>query len=158
MKSKFLSTVKILPLFCLVIIGCNSDTVYKEFNDHFEENRWKKTDRFIYNFTIEQSGNYDLLIDFSHVYGVPFPDIPIQLDMTGPDQKTETQSVRIQLTDPDGQPVADCSGDYCDLQQEIFSGRHLQAGKYQIILSNQFDFEYLPNVLGIGIQVNKFVQ
>ena len=72
--------------------------------------------------------------------------------MSSPDGIVFSENLNIELRKDDGE-VSDCSGDYCDMQQEIFSKRELKAGSYKVLLSNEFDHEYLPNVLGIGIQI-----
>jgi len=145
--------VKIFPiLFLFLLVSCDKKSVYSQFDDDFTENRWEKTDVRNYEFTITETGNYDLVLDFSHVYGFPFAQVPIKIEMSGPDGILFSENLNIELRKDDSE-VSDCSGDYCDMQQEIFTKRVLKAGSYKVLLSNEFDHEYLPNVLGIGIQI-----
>ncbi len=147
------------PLFFLLLavlmISCNGNTVYKEFNRDFSENRWMKSDSRDYMFEIEKSGKYDILVDFSHVYDTPLKSAPIRVQLSSGNKMMFDESVAITIRDEDGKQVGDCTGDVCDIRQTIIPSRTLPAGQYRVKLMNEFDFEYLPNFLGIGIRVAK---
>src|SRR5690606_28896740 len=105
-----------------------------------------------FEFEIEQAGMYDVFIDFSHVYnGIPFAALPMQLSFSG------AQSNQIDIDLPiieDGEQAGDCAGDYCDLQAKAGSVQ-LQAGQYKVALSQDFDHEFLPNVIRAGVTIKK---
>jgi gliding motility-associated lipoprotein GldH len=140
--------------FAILFISCNDNNVYKKFDKDFTDNRWVKTDVRNYDFTIGKGGNYDLAIDFSHVYGSPFASIPIKIAIEYPDNNTDVNTIALLLADEQGNPISDCSGDFCDLEQAVFSGKKLNAGHYKVSLTNEFPNEFLPNVLGLGIKVS----
>ncbi len=147
-------TIPTCALFlALLLWSCDGNVTYKKFVDDFPENRWEKSDVKTYDFKIEQAGNYDLLIDFSHVYGMQFAQLPINVTLTNPDKTATTEKFALELRDKDGKDLGDCSGDYCDLRQAVFENRKLEAGNYIVTLANGFDFEYFPNVIGLGIRV-----
>ena len=142
-----------LIVFC-VLASCNKNTIYKDFDNGFEDNRWLKADVKTYDFTVtDASKSYDLLLDFSHVAGYQFESVPVKLNIIHPDKSITTENVALTITDDQGNDSGDCSGDYCDLQQPVFQNKKLQIGNYRVVLSNEFG-TYLPNVLGIGIRVN----
>ena len=147
--------IKLFVLFFLILFSsCNGNAVFKQLDTDFEENRWQRTDVKSYDFAIEKDGNYDLEIDFSYVAGVQFAEIPIYFQFVNPQGQIETKDVIIQTKDASGGDVGDCSGDYCDMDYSVFKAKSLKAGKYTVKLTNAFNNAYLPNVLGIGIQVN----
>ena len=49
----------------------------------------------------------------------------------------------------------DCSGDICDVFQTIKTFQNLEKGKYKVAVKSKFAGPYLPNVLGVGIVVEK---
>lgn len=146
--------IKLLMLlvFC-VLASCDKNTVYKDFDRGFEDNRWLKADIKTYDFTItDASQSYDLILDFSHIAGYQFATIPVKLNIVNPDKSVTTENVDVVISDGPGNELGDCSGDICDLQQTIFENKKLEVGNYRIVLSNEFN-TYLPNILGIGIRV-----
>lgn len=148
---------KILFLALLVLsllVSCDKQNVYKEFDRSFDENRWLKSDVKVYNFTLENAGKYDLLIDYSHVAGFQFTEIPIRVEMVAPSGAVTGENYMIQTKDKQGKDLGDCTGDLCDIQQLLFKSRPLSSGHYKIRLINEFDNEYLPNTIGLGIRLN----
>ncbi len=145
----------LLIAFACVITSCNGDTVYKEFNRDFSENRWMKDDDRIYNFTIEEAGLYDVSIDFSHVYETPLNSAPVKLILTSGKEVLYNEPVSIMIRDENGKQVGDCTGDYCDITQKVLTAHKFDRGEYGIRLTNEIDFSFLPHFLGIGIKVTK---
>lgn len=150
--------MKQIPFLALLslalLISCDKQNVYKEFDRNFDENRWLKSDIRTYDFTLEKAGKYDLLIDYSHVAGFQFTEIPIRIEIVAPSGAVTGENYMIRTKDDKGNDRGDCAGDLCDLQQVLFKKRELPAGHYKIRLINEFDNEYLPNTIGLGIRLN----
>lgn len=142
-------------MVCLVLASCGGGTAFKKYDTDFVGNRWQKSDVRTYDFTLKESGTYDLMVDFSHVYGTQFPALPLNVVMVNPDMSKKTQSMMLELRDPDGTELGDCSGDYCDVRQAAFSKMKLAAGNYQVSVANDFEYDFVPNVLGFGIRIVK---
>lgn len=143
-------TIAFLCIFALA--SCGKDIVYDEFTRNFDQNRWAKSDVKSFEFTLKDStASYDLDVEFSHVAGFQFGNIPVQIELTSPDSQVIVEHMIIQIKDATGRDRGDCTGDYCDLSQMAFTGRQMVAGKYKIRISNEFDNAYLPNVIGLGI-------
>ncbi|CAM3449353.1 Gliding motility lipoprotein GldH [Flavobacterium longum] len=139
---------------CALLASC-TETVYKEYETDLVGNRWQKNDVKTFNFTLEESGVYDIAVDFSHVYGTQFPSVPLKVVLVKPDQSRETVDYLMQLRDGEGNELGDCTGDYCDLREPVFTKKELKAGNYQISVAHVFDYEFVPNVLGIGVRVTE---
>ena len=138
----------------LLLLSCNGNKIYREI-DEFDSNRWAKTDVRSFSFEVPTAGKYDFAVIFSHVYDTPLANIPIIITMENPDGKSETQHIIMHIRNEDGKQLGDCSGDYCDFEQEIFKDRTLAGGSYKVTLSNDFDYDYMPNVIGVGIEISK---
>lgn len=142
------------PLFAiLLLVSCNSNVVYKQFDADFDDNRWLRADVKNYEFEIEKAAAYDLVINFSHVAGFQFAEIPLSIEITSPDGTVSAQNIMLSTKDAAGNDIGDCAGDYCDLEQVIFKDKTLSAGSYKVKMANVFDHDYLPNVIGVGIKV-----
>lgn len=151
MKKIVLTTLLTLSL----LTSCDKQNVYKEFDRSFDENRWLKSDIKTYDFALEKAGKYDLQIDYSHVAGFQFTEIPIRIEIVAPSGAVTGENYMIQTKDDKGNDLGDCTGDLCDIRQTLFKSRELSAGNYKIRLINEFDNEYLPNTVGLGIRLNR---
>lgn len=145
-------------LLTILLFSCNSKTIYDQVDKDFAKNRWQKSDVRTYSFEITTKGVYhNVYVLFSHVYGYQFSSAPLVAEITYPDGKVESRGIILQITGEDGEDLGDCAGDYCDIRQEIMKNEVLPVGKYTVKLSHNFQAEFLPNVLGIGIEVEQAV-
>lgn len=149
MKIRFLFTFFIFSVF----ISC-SDNHFRQFDILPEDQRWRASDKKVYEFDIENETQlYNITFQFSHVYGYQFASIPLNVSIENPDGTTEDIPIDLKIADDSGKPLADCSGDVCDLFYKIKQKTKLQKGKYKITISHSFKGPYLPNVIGIGLNV-----
>lgn len=148
----------ILLLFGLlsVVISCNKLEVYNQFDDGFAENRWQAKDAKTYDFTIDDDTKlYNITFRFSHVYDYQFNSIPINFTIINPNGETQNKQIDLQIKDASGKELAECSGDFCDLNYKLEEKIKLQKGNYKVIVSHSFNGPYLPNVLGVGLKVEE---
>lgn len=150
--------MKIKLLFHLVVIltlsACNENTVFKELNKNFPENRWQKADVKEFEFTIDQEArNYDVHVQFAYLSDFQVNPVPLTVTIIHPDASEEIREVNIVVKDKDNKETGDCGGDYCDIRQTIFKNEPLKKGMYQISIQQNFSGTYLPNVNGVGIEV-----
>ncbi|RZJ29240.1 MAG: hypothetical protein EOO48_07970 [Flavobacterium sp.] len=143
----------IVLLASLLLLASCDKAAYKKYDTDLVGNRWQKNDVRTYNFELKESGMYDLLIDFSHVYGTQFSTLPLKVTMVNPDQSRKTADYNLELRNAAGEELGDCTGDYCDLREPVFSKLQLAAGNYQVSVANDFQYDFVPNVLGIGIRL-----
>jgi hypothetical protein len=97
-----------------------------------------------------------LVFKFSHAYDYQFATIPVQFVIESPDGNKETLAIDLPIKESNGQQIADCSGDVCDLEYQIKTKAKFIKGVYKITLSHDFkQADYLPNVIGVGLDVDK---
>ncbi|MBF6608082.1 MAG: hypothetical protein ITG00_05030 [Flavobacterium sp.] len=145
----------IFILLGLVLVSCNDSSVFKELDKDFTDNRWLKSDIREFKFEISDTLQaYDMTLLFSHVAGFQFDLIPIRISMTANDEKY-SENFLLRTKDLQGNDSGDCIGDYCDIEQIVFKGLKLAPGNYTVNIGHDFPNDYLPNVLGLGIEIKK---
>ena len=148
---------RILLFFTFVFfISCDQSSIYSEFNHIGENNRWTQSDSKAYEFVVEDDAVlYDVKFHFSHVYDYPFASVPIHFSITNPNGEKEDFTIDLAVKNNKGAQLADCSGAICDLIQIIKEKVHLQKGTYNITVTHSFKGFYLPNVIGVGLEVDR---
>lgn len=152
MKTKF-----ILSIFTIfLLISCAKSSVFNQFDELPENHQWKQSDVKKYEFTIDDDSKlYDFKFIFSNVYDYEFASVPIDFIIENPFGKREKFSIDLMIKDASGKQVADCAGDICDVTFKIKEAVKLSKGTYKISISNSFKGPYLPNVIGLGLTVEK---
>lgn len=149
MKTNFLFVLLIFS----ILLSC-SDNHFRRFDILPENQRWEASDKKIYEFDIEEENQfYNIVFQFSHVYGYQFASIPLIVYIKSPDGKTEELKIDVPIKDDSGKDLGECAGDVCDLKYRIKEKTKLQKGIYKITVSHSFEGPYLPNVIGIGLNV-----
>ena len=101
-------------------------------------------------------GLHTIKIHLSHIYDFESSKIPLEIAITTPNRTKEMLSIDLVVKDASGNDIGDCTGDICEVYYPIYSNVKLQKGIYTIKVKNNFKGAYLPNILGIGVIVEKF--
>ena len=149
--------LKFLLLFTTILfVSCDSNYLYNEFNSNFDSNRWNSNEEVAFEFEnpedIEASS---IKLHIGHIYDFQFSNVPIGVNIISPDGSTETIEIDVKFKDESGKDLAECSGDICDLYVSIASNIKLKKGKYKFVVKNKFSSLFLPNILGVGILIEK---
>lgn len=151
MKAKITLLFAALTLF----VSCTSSSTFSQFDKMPENNRWEKADAKVYEFEIKDNTSfYNIVFKFSHVFDYQFASVPIQFVIESPDGKKETLAIDLHIKESNGKEIAECAGDICDLKYKVMKKVKLQKGNYKVTVSHNFNGPYLPNVIGIGLEVN----
>ena len=147
---------KLLLLLALTLaFSCNKTEAYKEIIKDFPENRWQKADVKTFNFKFKNDVEAaEMELHLSHVYDPQYSMVPLSVTITYPSGKQENIFVNMPLKDDSGESLSDCAGDVCDLTTTIMDGAKFEKGDYKVTIQNQYQHEYLPNILAFGISVN----
>lgn len=148
---------KLLPLLLVfVLFSCKKTVVYTERYDDFEDNRWMATDIKTFEFKLKRDIEAgDIKLTFSHVFEPQYLIVPISVTIQNPTGKKQNIMLNLHLKDEDGNDLSDCSGDICEFEAIIKEGVKLQKGDYKVTLQNKFAYEYLANVLAVGVSVER---
>lgn len=151
MKAKIL-----LFLSFAFFISCDKSGIYSKFDNLDENNRWMQSEAKTYEFTVDNDTIlYDIKFHFSHVYDYQFSNVPINFSIESPNGEKENFTIDLAIKNDQGEQLANCSGDICDLIYNVKEKIKLQKGNYKITVSNSFKGPYLPNVIGVGLEVDK---
>ena len=147
--------IRVVAVLMLVALSsCEQNRVYNKFEKNFKEKRWQKTDVRTYEFEITQGATqYNMDVHFAHIFGYQFPSVPLTVTIENPDKTITIKKINLEVTDKEGKDNGDCAGDICDLYANVFEDASLAVGKYKVSVSQNFEGEYLPNILGFGIEV-----
>ncbi len=145
----------ILFTVLLICFSCDSKLVYNEFDSEFENNRWFSENSRTFEFLIEKEVEASIILHLGHIYDFQFESIQMDIKITYPDGNTETNPIDLKMKDNSGKDLGECTGDICDLYFTLKDKQSLKKGKYKIVIANKFNSAYIPNILGVGIQVKK---
>lgn len=139
-------------LFCL--ISCDKNIKSSEFYTDFKDNRWAFNQEVEFDFTIEE--NEQLWLHFGHIYDYDYDLIPLELEITKKegDFNKITSLEKLKIKNRSGGDAGECLGDICDIYQKV-DLKDLSKGNYHMVIRNNSDLPFLPNVLGIGYQIRK---
>lgn len=142
-------------IFINVFISCNSSSTFEKKYKYFEDNRWLNSDVKEFEFIINEESMYNINLKFSHVFDYQFNSVPLVISFEKPNSKIEKYDLGLTLKDNSGKDIADCAGDYCDLDFKLYQKTLLTKGTYKINVANKFKAGFLPNILAIGLKVEK---
>lgn len=149
-----IKVVLVAGLLFLTLACDKAGTIYSEYDRSFEANRWIPSDAKTHEFTIaDDSKSYDLVLRFGHVYDYQFASIPLVVVITDPSAREEKMQLDLLIRDELGKQLADCSGDVCDLEMKLKEKTNLEKGTYKVTITQAFAGPYVPNVLGVGLDV-----
>jgi len=144
-------------LLALCLVSCKESLVSKIDKD-FKDNQWLRTDIKTFEFELKRDvPSAEVLVNFSHMYDPGYSTVPIVVNMQNVTDNTPpvNMAVNLLLKDANGESVSDCSGDICDFSYAIQDDGPLRKGNYKVTLQKQYQWEYLPNVLAVGVTVMK---
>lgn len=147
----------IYVLLLLSMVSCREAVVSKIDKD-FNDNQWMRNDVKLFEFEIKRDiKSAEVLLNFSHINDPGYSTVPIVVNIQNMTDNTPpaNMAVNLLLKNAEGESASDCSGDICDFSYPIQESGLLKKGKYKITLQNQYQWEYLPNVLAVGITVHK---
>lgn len=146
---------KYLFLLSILLVSCQQGVVYSEF-DKIENKRWNNEDVKTFNFIINETQNYTLELHLGHIFDYPIAEFPVLVEIFQNDEQFFSETITVKLKDASGNELSNCTGDICDAFIPIDESQ-LKAGNYKVSIQNVAKTEqnFLPYILGVGIQVSK---
>jgi len=151
--AKFLSII----LISIFIFSCNQNVVYKKYIKSFTDYKWKSDKVCEYNPTIEDTvSNYNITFSFRHIYGFQYAILKVNMEIISPSGKTTNKDYSIQIVDKNNKYLADCAGDYCDLDQIIEENyKFTESGTYIFKIKQIISEKPIRSVMEVGIIIEK---
>lgn len=146
----------LLFLITVLLMSCNSNSIYNEFNSNFESNRWNSAEEVSFDFeNTNDTEPVSIKLHIGHIYDFQFANVPMEVTVVSPNGSSETINLDVRFKDESGKDIADCTGDICDLFVPIMEKTTLIKGKYKFVVKNKFSSPFLPNILGVGLLIEK---
>lgn len=146
----------LLFFIAILFVSCNSNSVYNEFNSDFESNRWNSNDEVTFEFNNVNDIKVNAVkLHIGHIYDFQFANVPVEVTIISPDGSSEVIDLDVKFKDENGRDLGECSGDICDLYTTIIENITLTKGNYKFVIKNKFSSSFLPNILGVGILIEK---
>lgn len=148
--------ISLLIALTLIVFGqsCENDQNLSESYDFPETHQWQKSEPKTFTFTIENAGTFNGVLMGSFVYGSQFSKLPLALTVSN-EEKTEKQPLTLLIKNAKGEECGDCTGDVCDVKQTVFTAKHFDPGTYTFTLENTFEYPYFPNIIALGMELER---
>lgn len=143
----------------LFISGCNKNKVYEEHKTNFPQFRWEKSNVVEFNpEIIDNDSNYEITIALRHIFGFNLKSIKIDLEMISPSGEKTMNEYLLSFYDDQGDLLSVCAGDFCDMEQLIEDDfKFKETGEYQIKIYHRMDINPIPNIMEVGLIIEKLV-
>lgn len=150
-------------LFILLTLGfvcwaCDPDRVYEKYND-IPENQWFIDSLQTYTFTIDDPAlAYNLYYNVRNSISYPYYNLFVTYYLTDAKGKQlSSQLQELMLMDAKtGKPLGDGVGDIFDHQISLLSNyKFPQKGSYTVKIKQYMRKDPLPEIMSIGIRVEK---
>lgn len=141
----------------LILMACDPGKVYEKHSPDFDNYEWKKEQVVGFTTSIEEINlNYDIYIAVRHIYGFPFKEIGVELNIKSPSGEIASIPVLVEVINENNKYYSECAGDYCDLEVlAIDHFRFMGKGKYTFSISHNNSIDPLPGVMDVGLVIRK---
>lgn len=152
-------------LFIIVIIaiaafGCDENKVFEEHSGEFPNYRWEKSVYINFDPEIDDTDSkYQILVAFRHVHGFQLKKLKLGVNITSPSGKVQNKKYKLKVAKNATEYYSDCAGDYCDLVEVVEKKfKFKEKGKYTFEIGQITNVDPLPNVMKVGLIINKVVK
>ena len=149
----------IVLMLLAAITGCNENRIYSKHDTSFPKFRWEKSNKIEFTPEITDANpDYQIYVALRHVHGFQFPSLTVNVEYISPSGKSEKKDYSIKVVGADGEYLSDCAVDLCDLETLVEDKfKFKETGKYKIIVEHSMKQDPLPNVMEVGLIVDKKV-
>ncbi len=149
-------TIYIVLFSTILFFGCGDDQIFKQNLKDFANYQWEKGQTLTFAPKIEDTTQAcNLILAFRHVHGYQFANLRLGILQKAPSGAETLKSYNVMVAEGDGY-LSECSGDYCDLEAILETNfRFHEIGDYTFTLQHEMPVEKLPNVMEVGIIIEK---
>ena len=153
---KYIKIISVI-IFAIFAASCNKNRVYEVHLDNFPSFRWDTTNIAEYSPEIaDKESTYKLFVAFRHVAGFQMKTVKVNLEITSPAGEKTSKDYILSLFDNQNNSLSECAGDFCDLETLIEPNfKFTETGKYQFKIKQLTEINPLPNVMEVGLIIDK---
>ncbi len=158
-KNKILATKYLTILFFFFLFSCDSARVFEQYKE-FENRKWSAKNVVTFNFTIQDiNQSYNIYYNVRNTLAYPYYNIYNTYELADQTGKIiESKMVENNLMHPQtGEPLGNAaSGDLFDNQFPLLENyKFTKIGDYQLRIRQYMRMEELPEIVAVGIRVEK---
>ena len=135
----------------LLVSSCGLLWEYRSLHE-FEDYTWAKNDVQRFEFEIQEEGLYDVILLLRHVYGFPFSQLDLSLQMNG-EVLSVDRNIAVPIIGSDKKYLGRGSGDLWDVDYIVLDNQNLTPGTYTITVAHLMSQEDLKLLMQLGIMV-----
>ena len=149
-------TFHYLIFIFLFFSSCDNNVVFEE-NIKFPENRWEQKNNIVFTTDIKDTLTpFNIFINVRNAGGYQFSNLFVFFTTQTPSGKRERDTIELTLANPSGKWLGDGLGDIWD-NRLLFKNNFLfpEKGKYIFTLEQAMRIDPLPQLMDIGIRIEK---
>ena len=90
------------------------------------------------------------------MYGFQFKDVNLMFEMTTPSGEVKSKQFIIPVYTDEKELLSNCAVDYCDLETLIEDNfKFTETGQYKITVEHIMETNPIPNVMAVGLIIDK---
>jgi GldH lipoprotein len=98
----------LLFLITVLLMSCNSNSIYNEFNSNFESNRWNSAEEVSFDFENKNDTEpVSIKLHIGHICDFQFANVPMEVTVVSPNGSSETINLDVRFKDEAGEDLAD---------------------------------------------------
>lgn len=146
-------------LMITFLLSCNTGKIYEEHNTNFPKFRWDKSNVVEFNPEItDTASNYEITVALRHIFGFNLKSIKIDFEIISPSGEKSLNEYLLSFYNDQGDLLSACAGDFCDFEQLIEDNfKFKETGAYQINIYHRMDVNPIPNIMEVGLIIEKSV-
>lgn len=153
---KKIKTLLVLTI-AIFAISCDENRIFEEHKSGFLDYRWEKSNKIEFHPQItDKEQDYQIYAAIRHIYGFQLKSVKINLEITSPSGEKTNKRYDLQVFKNANEYVSECAGDYCDLEVLIEDDfKFKEIGKYTYSISHEMEVNPIPNVMQVGLIIDK---
>lgn len=150
-------SISVLLCMAFALVSCDSEVLY-ENNQGFENNTWSYDDAKTFSFKMADSLTpVKLSINLRTTSNYPYSNIYMFMHSKYPNGYEDLDTLEFFLADPAGNWLGDNSGTVVENRAVITKGTFPASGDYTFVLEQAMRNDSLPELIDVGIRVEKIV-
>ena len=147
----------VLSILILTISACDPNRVYEKHRSDFSDNRWEQGQKVEFEPEItDDTSEYRIYFAMRHVYGFQFEKMNIQVETTSPSGQIAKKDYEVTVIGSDNEYLSECLESICDLEALLEEKiKYAEKGKYKYTVQHTLEVEYVPNVMEVGLIIER---
>ncbi len=140
-----------------VLSSCDENRIFEKHSSAFPQFRWQQGQELSFSPAIDDTtATYRITLALRHVNGFQFAELKANMVVTSPSGNEQTMDYTIPVMDGKGGYLSECALDLCDLEHVIAANwQFAESGTYTFRVDHDMPVETLPNVMEVGLIIDK---